>query len=122
LDHDVDTAHYTSGDKNEYFGWKDSKTDTARELAAKFIKQFPGIAQKGLGEDWAYVGWYVQMLGLAERGEFPVAYADWYTTQIRGGCLPQRDSRADCQCRRLGRHEASRAGSSNLPQALLLCT
>jgi hypothetical protein len=25
-------AHYTSGPENEYFEWKDAKTDTAREL------------------------------------------------------------------------------------------
>ncbi len=32
----------------------------------------------GLGRDWAYAGWYVEMLGLAERGCLPIAYADWY--------------------------------------------
>ena len=25
-----------------------------------------------------YAGWYVQMLGFADLGELPVAYADWY--------------------------------------------
>ena len=77
-DWDKDVAAYTSGQKNEYFGWKDAKADTARELAVKFIKRFPNIAKGGLGEDWEYAGWYVQMLGFAERGEFPVAYADWW--------------------------------------------
>lgn len=87
LDCEEDTAHYTTGHKNKYFGWTDARTDTARELAAKFIKRFPEIARKGLGQDWQYVGWYVQMLGFAERGDLPVAYADWhierpYTTQL----------------------------------------
>jgi hypothetical protein len=71
-------AHYTSGQENEYFDWKDAKTDTARDLAEKFIKRFPAIVRMSLGQDWEYAGWYVQMLGLAEKGEFPIAYADWY--------------------------------------------
>lgn len=73
-----DAAHYTSGQTNEYFEWTDAKTDNAKELAEKFLKRFPKIARKGLGQDWEYVGWYVQMLGLAEKGEFPTACADWY--------------------------------------------
>jgi hypothetical protein len=73
----VDTAQYTSGEANEYFGWKDAKTDTARKLAVKFLERFPVIARKSFGLDWEYVGWYVQMLGLAEQGAFPIAYADW---------------------------------------------
>lgn len=71
-------ARHTEASDNEYFGWRDAKTDTARELAAKFIQRFPDIAREGIGEDWPYVGWYVQMLGLAEKGDVPVAYSDWY--------------------------------------------
>jgi hypothetical protein len=76
-DWDKDVAAYSSGQRNEYFDWKDAKTDTARELASKFIKRFPKVVSRGLGEDWDYAGWYVQMLGFAERGEFPLAYDDW---------------------------------------------
>lgn len=77
VSYEENVAHYTSGQENEHFDWKDAKTDTARELAAKFVKGFPKIAQKALGQDWEYVGWYVQMLGIAEQGMFPIAYADW---------------------------------------------
>jgi hypothetical protein len=72
-----DAALYTSGQDNTYFGWEDTRYDTSRQLAAKFIDRFPEITRKGQGEDWPYAGWYVQMLGIAERGEFPVAYGDW---------------------------------------------
>jgi len=75
-----DTAHYSSGQEDAYFGWEDAHQDTARQLAAKFLERFPEIAQKGLGGDWMYAGWYVQMLGMAERGVLPVAYADWYSS------------------------------------------
>jgi hypothetical protein len=74
----LDMANYTSGQSNAYFGWKDARQDTARQLAAKFLDRFPEIARKGKGRDWPYAGWYVEMLGLAERGVFPVADADWY--------------------------------------------
>jgi hypothetical protein len=77
-DFDRDAAHYTSGQENEYFGWDDARHDTARDLAAKFIDRFPEIVRLGLGTDWLYAGWNVQMLGVAERGEVPVAYSDWY--------------------------------------------
>jgi hypothetical protein len=71
-------ASYTSGQENEYFGWTDARTDTARALANKFLKRFSEVAELGRGSDWAYAGWYVEMLGHAERGALPVAYADWY--------------------------------------------
>lgn len=75
---DRETAHYTSAQDNDYFGWEDAQQDTARQLATKFVERFGEVARLGLGEDWVYAGWYVQMLGLADRGVFPVAYADWY--------------------------------------------
>lgn len=73
------TAFYSSADGNLYFGWKDATRDTARQLADKFEKRFPQIVEMAKGQDWLYVGWYVQMLGLADKAEFPVAYADWYS-------------------------------------------
>ena len=77
---DGESAFYTSGQGNEYFGWKDSKEDTPRQLADKFIARFPRLANLACGQDWAYAGWFVLMLGLAEKGFGPVAYADWYET------------------------------------------
>lgn len=71
-------AHYTSGQDNEYFGWRDAKTDSVQELASKFVERFPEIVERSFGDDWSYAGWYVRMLGYVERGMFPVAYADWY--------------------------------------------
>jgi hypothetical protein len=73
-----ETAHYTSGSEAAYFDWPDVKRDTARELARKFILRFPTIAEQAQGRDHEYVGWYVEMLGLAEDGALPIAYADWY--------------------------------------------
>lgn len=78
VDHDEElVAFYTSGQENEYFGWSDARRATARQLADMFVERFPIIAERSLGEDWLYAGWYVQMLGVAERGHFPMAYNDW---------------------------------------------
>ena len=72
LDDDIDdarqiVARYTSGQDNEYFGWKDAGGLDARALANLFIQRFPRIAAAGEGLDWAYAGWLTDVLGHAER-------------------------------------------------------
>ena len=74
---DREALHYSSGQGASYFGWDDAQGDTVPELASRFLERAPEIARAGLGRDWAYAGWYVEMLGLAERGAFPIAYSDW---------------------------------------------
>jgi len=71
-------ARYTSGQENEYFGWVDAIHDNVRQLATKFTERFSAIVDASRGDDWEYAGWYVRMLGYAERELFPVSYADWY--------------------------------------------
>lgn len=70
-------ASYSSAEETRYFGWEDATTASARELADMFIDRFPEICTQGHGRDWEYAGWFVEMLGLAEAGYFPIAYADW---------------------------------------------
>ena len=62
---------YTTAHAHEYFGWGDAMHDDARHLAAKFIARYPGAAQEAQGEDWAYAGWFVRILGRAEHGVLP---------------------------------------------------
>ena len=69
-------ASYTSGQENEYFGWTDARSATARQLAPLFVQRFPQIVERSVGEDWLYASWYVQMLGVAESEYLPVAYSD----------------------------------------------
>jgi hypothetical protein len=76
-DWDQLAAHYSSSQDNEYFGWRDSKEATVQELAQRFQERFPDIVAASRGDDWNYAGWYVRMLGYAERELFPIAYADW---------------------------------------------
>ena len=71
-------AHHTSGTSgNHYFGWEDAKHDTARELAAKFLQRFPALANAGMGRNYVYAGWFVEVLGRSEEGELPVAFGDY---------------------------------------------
>lgn len=70
-------VNYNTGMYDNYFGWQDAKQDSAYQLSVKFKQRFPKITHASFGTDWSYAGWYVQMLGFAERGCLPVAYADW---------------------------------------------
>ena len=75
-DSDRLVANYTTGQDNEYFGWTDAKQDDVKELAVKFAARFPEILNASLGDAWVYAGWYVRMLGYAEREMFPISYSD----------------------------------------------
>lgn len=72
-----DIASYSSSQGNKYFGWEDAEKDTAADLADKFLSRYPEIAKCGQGQDWPYAGWYVTLLGYADRALFPIAYGDF---------------------------------------------
>ena len=76
VNENLNTANYSSSMDNHYFDWTDTKNYSTRELANKFIEQFPLICEKGQGIDYEYAGWYVHMLGFAEKGCFPYAFSD----------------------------------------------
>jgi len=64
-------------------------------------------AEADPGADWASAGWYLGMLAKAERGELPVAYADWYD-EPDPRWLP---TTAACRCRRGRRRILDRGGT-----------
>lgn len=84
VDYSRMSAVYCSADENLFFGWDDAREDSARALADKFQRRFPALLSAAEGSDWDYAGWYVEMLGLAESGALPIAYADWYEPQDPG--------------------------------------
>jgi len=69
-------AEYSSGESNNYFCWADAKSDSARQLAEKFLDRFPRLAEAGFGENFKYSGWLNLMLGRSESGDLPVMYSD----------------------------------------------
>jgi hypothetical protein len=64
-------ARYTGAAGSHYFEWNDAGADTARSLADKFIDRFPLLSMNSQGWDYPYAGWYLRLLGTAERGWLP---------------------------------------------------
>jgi hypothetical protein len=71
-------VEYTSTQGSEYFNWTDCSADDARSLANKFIERFPDLVDQSLGQDWAYAGWFTELLGRAEHGALPAFYKDGF--------------------------------------------
>lgn len=91
---DLLTAHYSTGQDNQYFGWADAAGDNVQTLVDKFRERMPRIVDASRGLDWQYAGWYVSMLGYAERGHFPIAYSDW-DEGLGPNILPLAGTRSD---------------------------
>jgi hypothetical protein len=71
-------ARYTTGQGERFFDWRDVRpTTTPSGLANRFVARFHEIAEAGRGSDWAYTGWYVEMLHLTYPDLLPYALADW---------------------------------------------
>lgn len=62
---------YSSADENRPFGWTDAQQDDARALAEKFIARFADLCGRATGRDWAYAGWFVELMGWVEAGYLP---------------------------------------------------
>ena len=73
-----ESAYHSSGAVgNEYFGWADTKSDTARTLAEKIRSRFPRLMAKSKRLNLEYAGWFTYMLGLAEQGHLPIMAAEY---------------------------------------------
>ena len=76
-------AHYTSAAGAKYFDWSYAANLDPGRLATRFCEEFPLIVAAGQGSDWAYAGWYQEMLGLTHPNLLPIAYRE-------GGCPQDR--------------------------------
>lgn len=80
---------YTSADPG-YFGWSGAEPLSARELAARFLREYPILARAGFGRDLPYAGWLTEVLGVVERGnmgKYPIFYAD-FPLDLDAQCIP----------------------------------
>lgn len=69
----------TSGNGSQVFGWLDAADDTAEALADKFLRRFPDATAAGAGSDWAYAGWFVELVGVIDRmGRLPAVEAEHF--------------------------------------------
>lgn len=71
------TAFYTSANGDRLFDWKDAPSLDTKQLADRFLLEFPEICQLGQGADPEYVAWYELMLSFARTGGLPYAYDDY---------------------------------------------
>lgn len=69
-------ALYSSGSSAEYFGIAGERL-SPRALGKEFVRRHPAIASASSGSDWAYAGWFQEMLRLTRPRLFPFALADW---------------------------------------------
>jgi hypothetical protein len=72
-----ETACYSTSDGKNFFGWSDAADMSARQLASHFLDRYPEIAERGKGRDWAYAGWFLEIIGQAEQGDPVILQADW---------------------------------------------
>ena len=70
-----DAARYSTADEGRYFGWPDATTLTPQEMAHRFLGEFPTLAKLGEGSDWAYAGWYQEMVRLTAPANVPIVYS-----------------------------------------------
>jgi hypothetical protein len=76
---------YSSASEREYFGWTDARTDSARDLANKFIVRFPSAAEAGRGRDWEYAGWLDELMSELERSpRLPFVMAEYFEPEPLG--------------------------------------
>lgn len=71
-------AHHTTGNGPDPFAWRDAARHSPAKLADLFLARYPDFARRGQGSDWAYAGWYLEVLHQASLGRFPAAYGDWH--------------------------------------------
>ena len=68
-------ARFSSGGGCHPFGWKrDISRISLPQLANLFLRRYPAIAVRSFGPDWAYAGWYQEMLMKTSPDLLPVAY------------------------------------------------
>lgn len=98
VDPEVPAAQYVSDEGRACFGWRDAADASPEALAERFVERFPVLARAGWGADWAYAGWYLELLRLTAPDDLPVAYADGLAALL-GGEPPASRPRAASLCR-----------------------
>jgi hypothetical protein len=69
-------ARFGSGGSCEPFEWGVAiEGHSIEQLANMFLERFPKLAEASMGPDWAYAGWYQEMLRRTSPSVLPMAYA-----------------------------------------------
>jgi predicted RNase H-like nuclease len=86
-------AHYSSSTGNRCFDWTDADRVSPSRLADLFVERFPRLAEAGAGSDWAYAGWYVEMLYITYPVALPIASADYQLPTDHLPCIGGSETR-----------------------------
>lgn len=70
---DMSNTLVCGGSASDYVFGSAARGASARELADMFEARFGGLPEACQGRDWAYAGWFVELLGAAEKGHLLVA-------------------------------------------------
>ena len=93
--HDGSAASFSSDRKGRHFGWSNAGALTPLKWARRFLREFPKIAALGKGSDWAYAGWYQEMIRLTAPANLPVASSDALFEEKREGLMSTLGERSD---------------------------
>jgi hypothetical protein len=66
----ADSARYSSGQENHYFGWEDTENDSLYDLAKKFRERFPLLTQQA---------WCARNFDILRRRE---NYTKWFAAML----------------------------------------
>jgi len=81
--HEYLTAQWTNANEDDIFGAPEAQEMSPIEMADYFTKTYPDIVNASRGSDWAYAGWYAEMLGSVDHNFFPIFYADYLSVTDR---------------------------------------
>jgi hypothetical protein len=75
-------ARFSIGGGCKPFDWGiDIEEFSVERLANTFLERFPKLSEASMGSDWAYAGWYQEMLRRTSSDLLPLAYGfDEYET------------------------------------------
>ena len=69
---------YSSAYRQKPFDWQDVPFATPRELAERFIREFPEIAICGWGPDGEYVAWFERLIELLRPYHLFAAFGEYF--------------------------------------------
>ena len=70
-------VYYSTAQKDNLFGWRSPQNRSPEALADRFVKNWPVVCAEGEGRDWAYVGWFAEMVRHAHQGMLPASFENW---------------------------------------------
>jgi len=62
---------YSTSDEDKYFGWSSLHELTPQDMALLFLRTFPTHCKFGKRSDWAYAGWFQEMVRVTSPGHLP---------------------------------------------------